>query len=75
MAQARKGALNYRCPICFMRDIDIDMFFDSDKAEYYCLRCNFVGPEKRVLELNQMAKTKYKFLLKRFSFPLEGDDE
>ena len=29
MAQAGKGKLNYRCPSCFMRDIDIDMFFDA----------------------------------------------
>ena len=26
MAQAGKGKLNYRCPSCFMRDIDMDMF-------------------------------------------------
>ena len=28
MAQAGKGKLNYRCPSCFMRDIDMDMFYD-----------------------------------------------
>ena len=39
MAQAGKGKLNYRCPSCFMRDIDIDMFFDAEKEEYYCIRC------------------------------------
>ena len=38
MAQAGKGKLNYRCPSCFMRDIDMDMFYDKDKKEYYCLR-------------------------------------
>ena len=27
MAQAGKGKLNYRCPSCFMRDIDMDMFY------------------------------------------------
>ena len=26
MAQAGKGKLNYRCPLCFMRDLDIDIF-------------------------------------------------
>lgn len=26
MAQLGKGKLNYRCPSCFMRDLDIDMF-------------------------------------------------
>ena len=33
MAQATKGELNFRCPSCFMRDIDIDMFFDEEKKE------------------------------------------
>ena len=31
MAQAGKGKLNYRCPMCFMRDLDIDMFYDKEK--------------------------------------------
>lgn len=30
MAQSGKGKLNYRCPSCFMRDLDIDMFYDKD---------------------------------------------
>ena len=49
MAQATKGSLNFRCPSCFMRDIDIDMFFDEQKKEYYCLRCGFTGSEEDVL--------------------------
>ena len=60
MAQATKGKLNYRCPSCFMRDIDIDMFFDEGKQEYYCLRCNFSGSEERVLQLNDMARFRYR---------------
>ena len=60
MAQATKGKLNYRCPSCFMRDIDIDMFFDEGRKEYYCLRCNFSGSEERVLELNEMARFRYR---------------
>ena len=46
MAQAGKGKLNYRCPSCFMRDIDMDMFYDKDKKEYYCLRCQYRGSEE-----------------------------
>lgn len=60
MAQASKGKLNYRCPSCFMRDIDIDMFYDEGKKEYYCLRCNFSGSEERVLQLNEMARFRYR---------------
>lgn len=46
MAQAGKGKLNYRCPSCFMRDIDMDMFYDKDKKEYYCLRVSTGDPRK-----------------------------
>lgn len=65
MAQARKGKLNYRCPMCFQRDIDIDMFYDTEKEEYYCLRCCFHGDEKTVLELNERIKEKYGHLKDR----------
>ena len=67
MAQARKGKLNYRCPSCFMRDLDIDMFYDSEKDEYYCLRCQFHGKEEEVLKLNQQARFRYKAMHKRFT--------
>lgn len=67
MAQAGKGRLNYRCPSCFMRDIDMDMFFDPDKKEYYCIRCQYRGDEKDVEEKNQMVRFRYRFLTKRFS--------
>lgn len=65
MAQASKGKLNYRCPSCFMRDIDIDMFFDEGKKEYYCLRCAFSGSEDKVLQLNEMARYRYRAMTMR----------
>lgn len=65
MAQSKKGRLNYRCPSCFMRDIDMDMFYDEDKKEYYCVRCCFHGDEKKVLEWNEMAKKKYGLISSR----------
>ena len=65
MAQAGKGKLNYRCPSCFMRDLDIDMFFDPGKGEYYCIRCCYHGPESDVLEKNQLARFRYKDILRR----------
>ncbi|MCR5627628.1 MAG: hypothetical protein K6F99_09930 [Lachnospiraceae bacterium] len=67
MAQATKGRLNYRCPSCFVRDIDVDMFYDSEKKEYYCLRCQYTGSEEDVLEKNRMARFRYKDMLKRFT--------
>jgi hypothetical protein len=65
MAQATKGKLNYRCPSCFMRDIDIDMFYDAEKQEYYCIRCCYHGGEQDVLEKNRMARFRYRDMLKR----------
>jgi hypothetical protein len=65
MSQAGKGRLNFRCPACFMREIDVDMFYDKERKEYYCLRCPFTGTEKEVLALNEMAKFRYKSLATR----------
>lgn len=59
MAQGRKGKLNYRCPRCLMREIDMDMLFDPDRSEYYCLRCSFVGDEDEVRRLNAQFREKY----------------
>ena len=67
MAQAGKGKLNYRCPSCFMRDLDIDMLYDADKGEYYCIRCQYHGTEEDVLEKNEMARFRYGAMLKRFT--------
>lgn len=60
MAQGRKGRLNYRCPRCLMREIDMDMLYDRDKDEYYCLRCSFTGNEREVLRLNTEFREKYR---------------
>ena len=85
MAQAGKGRLNYRCPSCFMRDIDIDMFYDIDflsdtlyyydkeKDEYYCLRCQYRGDEKNVLEKNELARFRYGMIGRRITIEDYGD--
>jgi hypothetical protein len=65
MAQAKKGKMNYRCPSCFMRDLDIDMFYDTEKKEYYCLRCCYTGDEADVIKKNDMARFRYRNLLDR----------
>ena len=66
MAQSGKGRLNYRCPSCFMRDLDIDMFYDKEKEEYYCLRCQFTGTEQDVLAGNEPVRIRYKARHKRY---------
>jgi predicted RNA-binding Zn-ribbon protein involved in translation (DUF1610 family) len=60
MAQGRKGRLNYRCPRCMMREIDMDMLYDKDQHEYYCLRCSFTGDEAEVQRLNAQFRDKYR---------------
>ena len=65
MAQAKKGKMNYRCPACFMRDLDIDMFYDEGKTEYYCLRCCYTGQEADIIQKNDMARFRYRNLLDR----------
>ena len=67
MAQSGKGRLNYRCPSCFMRDLDLDMLYDKDKKEFYCIRCQYTGTEEDVFEKNQMARSRYRDMMKRFN--------
>ena len=67
MAQSSKGKLNYRCPRCFFRDLDIDMFYDKDKKEYYCLRCQYVGSEEDVLAKNELIRIKYGRMMDRIT--------
>ena len=67
MSQGRKGKLNYRCPSCFMRYLDIDMFYDKEKDEFYCMRCQYTGNEQDVLEKNEMVRFRYRAMAKRFT--------
>jgi hypothetical protein len=50
-----------------MRDLDIDMFYDKDKKEYHCIRCQYVGTEEDVLAKNELARFRYKDAMKRFT--------
>ena len=63
MAQLGKGKLNYRCPSCFLRDLDIDMFYNKETGIYSCIRCQYRGTEEDVLEKNEMIRFRYKACL------------
>ena len=43
MSQDRKSRINYRCPNCFAKEVDVDLLYDKKKDEYYCVKCCFVG--------------------------------
>lgn len=67
MAQLGKGKLNYRCPSCFMRDLDIDMFLNKDTGIYSCIRCQFRGTEEDVLAWNEKVRERYGAMNERFT--------
>ena len=50
-----------------MRDLDIDKFYDNDKDEFYCIRCQYRGNEKDVLEKNEMVRFRYGAMATRFT--------
>ena len=60
MAQLGKGKLNYRCPSCFLRDLDIDMFYNKET-------CQYRGTEEDVLEKNEMIRFRYKAMHDRIT--------
>ena len=43
------------------------MFYDSQKEEFYCMRCQFIGSEEEVLRMNEMVRVRYKDMMKRFN--------
>lgn len=50
-----------------MRDLDIDMFYDKDKKEYYCIRCQYTGSEEDVLAKNEMVRFRYRRIADRIT--------
>ena len=50
-----------------MREIDMDMLYDRDNGEYYCLRCSFTGDEQEVLRLNAQFRAKYRDRTRRIT--------
>lgn len=67
MSQGCKSRLNYRRPACFAQEIDVDMFYEPENDECYCLRCPFFGSEEEMLKLNEMAKFRYKNIMKHIT--------
>ena len=45
----------------------MDMLYDRDKDEYYCLRCSFTGDEQEVLRINAQFREKYRDRMKRIT--------
>ena len=62
-----KRQIKLQMSLFFMRDIDMDMFYDKDKKEYYCLRCQYRGSEEDVLKKNEMARFRYGAMYERYT--------
>jgi hypothetical protein len=58
-----------------MRDLDIDMFYDKEKEEYYCIRCQYTGNEADVLEKNEVIRIRYGAMMKRFTFEAQEGNQ
>lgn len=59
--------MNYRCPVCFGKEMDIDMLYDREKDEYYCIKCPYVGKEAEVLAAYERLKLRYKLMRTRIT--------
>ena len=55
------------CPSCFLRDLDIDMFYNKETGIYSCIRCQYRGTEEDVLEKNEMIRFRYKAMHDRIT--------
>jgi len=47
--------------------ICIMSFYDRDKREYYCLRCQFTGTEEKILKWNELVRLRYGAMNKRIT--------
>ena len=42
----------YRCPMCFMKDVDVTFLVpDPQRNELYCKQCAYAGPAAEVEQL------------------------
>ena len=73
MAQATKGTLNFRCPSCFMRDIDIDMFYDEDKKELDIVVCPYNVDQGIKFGIYTVPEAKGYYQVPRWVDVREGD--
>ena len=67
MAHIGKGKLNYSCQSCFFRYMDIYMYYDKEKKEYHCIRCQYVASEDEILKMNEEIRTRYKYMDRRIT--------
>jgi hypothetical protein len=62
MSDTGKNLKRYRCPMCFMKEIDVVFLsYDAKEGEYYCKQCAYAGREEEVqLAFSAFTQLKYK---------------
>ena len=54
-----------RCPVCYVREIDVLLLHDG--SEYYCVKCSYRGTPDEVRGAHQHARAKYKNITRRLT--------
>ena len=48
-----------RCPVCFGRDLDVNLLHHPVQGHLYCVKCGFTGEASRVQEMYRQQRQKY----------------
>lgn len=59
MSEHSQAKINYRCPICFSREVDVVLHRTADDR-YYCTKCSFTGSKADIQEMYQELRKKYR---------------
>ena len=50
MSEHSQATINYRCPICFSREVDV-VLHRTANDQYYCTKCSFAGSKTDIREM------------------------
>ena len=57
--------ITMRCPVCFNRDIDVLMKFDTVDGSYKCQKCSYTGKQEEIREHYADLQKKFKWIDRR----------
>ena len=60
MSEHSQATINYRCPICFSREVDV-VLHRMANDQYYCTKCSFAGSKTDIREMYRELRKKYRF--------------
>lgn len=65
MPDREKKIVSLRCPVCYVREIDVLLLHDG--VEYYCVKCSYRGSPKDVRQHHAHARVKYRNISTRLT--------